>query len=187
MEFQNSQNDACILTFDLPDLHIISVSTGKRSVNDHINLIPNYSRKRIQNASFWKKESHSGLPFMLAFNFFSTAEHVSQIKIICRQRQPLFRPLNGGGGRPREGFSQTHQNHQTQSQRMAQRILKSQVTDKLFCKFTDHRVFNLAITDNTQYLCLKLQTFSAFSQITDVKKAQSQVTEIPLAAPLHRL
>ena len=52
---------------------------------------------------------------------------------------------------------------------------------KLFCKFTDHRVFYLSITDHRQYLCHKSQTF--FQPFYKSQKAQSQVTEIPLAAP----
>ena len=39
------------------------------------------------------------------------------------------------------------------------KILKSQVTDKLVCKFTDHTVFHLVITDHRQYLCHKSQTY----------------------------
>ena len=85
-----------------------------------------------------------------------------------------------GGGGERGVLSQITE---IQNQRMAQRILKSQVTDNLFCKFTDHRVFYLAITDHRQYLCHKSDLFSVFSQITDFKKAQSQVTEIPIAPP----
>ena len=67
--------------------------------------------------------------------------------------------------------SQTFQKLQSQSHRLAQRILKSQVTDKLFCKFTDHRVFNSAITDHRQYLFRKSRTyFQPFHKSQTLKK-----------------
>ena len=62
--------------------------------------------------------------------------------------------------------SQTFQMLQSQSQRMAQRILKSQVTDKLFCNskirvflFGHHRSLIIPLSKVTDL-------FSAFSQIT---------------------
>ena len=71
--------------------------------------------------------------------------------------------------------SQTFQMLQSQSQRMAQRILKSQVTDKLFCKFTDHRVFCIwpsQITDNTSVTSHRL----IFSLFTNHRLLKSPIT-----------
>ena len=83
---------------------------------------------------------------------------------------------------------------QSQSQRMEQRILKSQVTGKLFCKFTDHRVFFFIIiiiwpsqiTGNTSVTSLRL-IFNLFTNHSDFKKAQPQVTKIPPALLRHLL
>ena len=61
---------------------------------------------------------------------------------------------------------------------------KTTFTDKLFCKFTDHRVFYLAITDHRHYLCHKSQTyFQPFHKSQTFKKGQSKVTEKPLHTP----
>ena len=88
--------------------------------------------------------------------------------------------INGGGGARGEschksqGFknnnhkSQTSQMLQSQSQRMALKLLKSQVTDK----FTDYRVFYLAITDNTSVTSHRL----IFSLFTNTRLEKSSIT-----------
>ena len=81
----------------------------------------------------------------------------------CHKSQ-IFRITN-------HNYSQTFQMLQSESQRMAQRILKSQVADKSICKFTDHRFFLFGHhRSQTIPLSQVIDLFSAFSQITDFKK-----------------
>ena len=113
-----------------------------------------------------------------------------------------YRGWGAGGGRgrrmkPRGGSchksqrfkinnhkSQTFQMPQSQSQRMAQRILKLQVTDKLFCRFKDHRVFYLAITEHRQYLCHKSQTyFQPFHKSQTLKQPNHKSQKYLLPSP----